>query len=207
MILGRFTVSSGIETIKENCELRLAARHRLQGNWLTPIIVSLIYTIIISLPNSISDIGWLIALIITGPMTLGQVRYFVKFRRGENPPVESLFEGFKQFLPAILLQLLITILVFLWSLLLIVPGIVAALGYSQAFYILNDKPEIEVLDALKQSKEMMKGYKGKLFMMWLSFIGWALLCILTLGIGFLWLNPYIQLSLANFYENLKATGK
>lgn len=200
-------MSSGIGTIKGNCELRLSARQRLQGNWLNPIIISLIYAIIISLPNNIQDIGWLIALIVTGPMTLGLVRYFVKFRRGENPPVESLFEGFKQFLPAILLQLLIAIFVFLWSLLLIVPGIIAALGYSQAFYILNDKPGIEALDALKQSKEMMKGYKGKLFMMWLSFIGWGLLCILTAGIGFLWLNPYIQLSLANFYENLKAAGK
>lgn len=189
--------------MKENSELRLAARQRLQGNWINPIIVSLIYAIIISLPNSIRDIGWLITLIITGPMTLGLVRYFIKFRKGENPPIESLFEGFNQFVPALLLQLLITIIVFLWSLLLIVPGIIAALSYSQAFYILNDKPGIEALDALKQSKEMMKGYKGKLFMMWLSFIGWGLLCILTFGIGFLWLSPYIQLSLANFYEDLK----
>lgn len=189
--------------LKENSELRSAARQQLQGNWVTPILVGLIYTVLIGLPNSIVGIGGIVTLIITGPLTLGQVKYFMKFRAGENPPIETLFEGFKQFIPSLLLQLLIAIFVFLWSLLLIIPGIIAALSYSQAFYIMNDNPQIEALDALKQSKEMMKGYKGKLFMMWLSFLGWALLCILTLGIGFLWLNPYIQLSLANFYGDLK----
>jgi uncharacterized membrane protein len=88
---------------------------------------------------------------------------------------------------------------------LIIPGVIAALSYSQAFYILNDKPGTEVMEALSLSKNTMDGYKTKLFMMWLNFVGWGLLCILTLGIGFLWLGPYVQLSLAHFYADLKNT--
>ncbi len=189
--------------MKENVELRLMAREQLKGNWGIPILVSFLFTFIISIPGSVRDVGGLLALLVTGPMTLGQIQYFTRFSDGEKPPVEALFGGFKQFVPAMLLQLIVTVLVVLWSLLLIVPGIIAALGYSQAFYILNDNPGIEAMEALRRSKNMMEGYKSKLFMMWLSFIGWGLLCILTLGIGFLWLAPYIQLSLVHFYADLK----
>jgi len=73
-----------------------------------------------------------------------------------------------------------------------------------AFYILNDNPGMSAMAALNQSKEMMEGHKGKLFLLGLSFIGWWILCILTLGIGFLWLTPYVELTMANFYEELKA---
>ena len=96
------------------------------------------------------------------------------------------------------------ILIFLlWSLLLIIPGIVAAYRYSMAFYILNDNPEMSAKAALDESKRMMAGYKGKLFCLQLSFIGWGFLCLFTLGIGYLWLTPYIQTSMAYFYQNLK----
>lgn len=188
-----------------NAELRLAARLRLQGNWLNPILVCLIIALILGIANSAGPIGGLIGLIVTGPLTLGQAGYFLRFRNGENPPIESLFDGFKQFAPALLVQLLIMIFTFLWSLLLIVPGIIAALGYSQAFYILYDQPGLDTMEVIKQSKEMMNGHKGRLFMLLLSFLGWSLLCLLTLGIGFIWLSPYIQLTLANFYQGLRDT--
>jgi len=88
------------------------------------------------------------------------------------------------------------------------PGIIAGYRYSMALYILNDNPKISPMDAIKASKEMMKGYKWKLFCLQLSFVGWALLCsIFTLFIGFLWLIPYIQTSIANFYQNLKDASK
>jgi uncharacterized membrane protein len=72
-----------------------------------------------------------------------------------------------------------------------------------AFYILRDNPDIGAAEAITKSRQMMAGYKGKLFGLYLSFIGWMLLCFLSLGIGFLWLYPYISLSVANFYEDLK----
>ena len=93
--------------------------------------------------------------------------------------------------------------IILWYLLLIVPGIIAAYSYSMTFYILADDPNISAIDALNKSKSMMDGHKMDLFLMSLSFIGWALLCILTLGIGLLWLIPYMNVSIAKFYQDIK----
>ena len=89
-------------------------------------------------------------------------------------------------------------------LLLIIPGIIAALSYSMTFYILADDNSIGAMDAIKKSKKMMDGYKWKYFCLGLRLLGWALLCVLTLGIGFLWLIPYAQVSVAKFYDDVKA---
>ena len=86
---------------------------------------------------------------------------------------------------------------------LFIAGIIAAIAYSQTFYILAEDDTIGSMEALRKSKEMMNGYKWKYFCLGLRFIGWALLCVLTVGIGFLWLSPYIQVSYAKFYEDLK----
>jgi uncharacterized membrane protein len=86
---------------------------------------------------------------------------------------------------------------------LIVPGIIAAFRYSMAFYILKDHPEISPMEAIRRSKEMMVGQKWRYFVLNLSFIGWALLCILTLGIGFLWMHPYISVTNSHFYDELR----
>ena len=72
-----------------------------------------------------------------------------------------------------------------------------------AYFILRDNPQMNALEAITASRMMMNGYKTKLFCLYLSFIGWAILCVLSFGIGFLWLTPYMTLSVANFYENLK----
>ena len=74
------------------------------------------------------------------------------------------------------------------------------------FYILSDSPELSAMDALKMSKKMMKGHKWKLFCLQLSFIGWGILGILSLYIGYLWLTPYMYASFANFYEDLKTNN-
>jgi uncharacterized membrane protein len=86
--------------------------------------------------------------------------------------------------------------------LLIVPGIIAALGYAMTFYILADDPLLKAQDAMKKSKTMMNGYKLKLFYMGLRFFLLGILCILTLGIGFLWLIPFIHTSMAKFYDDI-----
>jgi len=124
--------------------------------------------------------------------------------RGQQPKLETIFSGFQKFGTTLLLNLLMTIFVLLWTLLLIIPGIIASFRYAMAWYILHDNPEIRAIDAIRQSKAMMQGYKGQLFLLYLSFIGWFILCILSFGIGFLWLLPYIQSSSSAFYENLKA---
>jgi uncharacterized membrane protein len=147
----------------------------------------------------------MVAVVVTaGAFALGFTGYFLKRIRGEEIVLQNIFDGFKRFGSAFFLTFLTGLFVILWSLLLIIPGIIKALGYSMAFYILYDNPGMSAPEALKKSQIMMKGYRLKLFLLQLSFIGWALLAgIFTLGIGTLWLSPYIGLSMANFYENLK----
>jgi uncharacterized membrane protein len=191
--------------IKTNSELRRSAREQLTGNWGTAILLCVIFSIICSAPSFIPYFGAIIGILISGPLTLGIYTCFLKLVRNEPFMFENLFDGFKNFSSAVIAQLLIALFVFLWFLLFIIPGIIASYRYSMVFYIISDNPEIGAMEALKRSKEMMVGFKWKLFCLHLSFIGWALLGILTLGIGYLWLTPYIYGATTNFYENLKAT--
>ena len=189
--------------VKENKELMAEARESLSGNWGLAIGTFLVYGIIISSLQFIPVVGSVLALFIAGPMLVGVSMFSLSLSRGENARLEQIFEGFKNYGTVLGAYLLMVLFIFLWMLLLIIPGIIAAIAYSQTFYILAEDDTIGSMDALKKSKEMMDGYKWKYFCLGLRFIGWALLCILTLGIGFLWLSPYIQISYAKFYEDLK----
>ena len=197
-------------SIKTNSELKRSTREQLKGNWGTAILLCLIFSIICGSPgliftNGNQYIGQILGILIAGPLSLGINTCFLKLVRHEPFMFENLFDGFKNFSSSFIAQLLIVLFVFLWSLLLLIPGIIASYSYSMVFYILSDNPEIGAMGALNKSKEMMVGFKWKLFCLHLSFIGWALLGILTIGIGYLWLTPYIYGATANFYENIKTT--
>ena len=189
--------------MKKNRELRALARAQLNGSWLIAVVVTLVYCIILGISATVV-VG---PLILGGPLTLGFLGYFSRKARGEQAILENLFDGFKLFFTSFLVYLLKGIFIALWSCLFIIPGIVKSLSYSLAFYILRDNPDIEALEAITRSRKMMNGYKGKLFVLYLSFIGWGILCCLSFGIGFLWLLPYVNLSIANFYEDLKQSSQ
>ena len=93
------------------------------------------------------------------------------------------------------------------TLLLIVPGIILVFGLSQAMFILSEEPEMPAADVLRKSWEMMKGYKMDYFILSIRFLPWAILCIFTLGIGFLWLLPYIYTTFANFYKKISGDNR
>lgn len=190
------------QLIKDNVELRMDARKQLRGKWGIAILLCFVLFIVSGL-SAIPYIGVIINLLLSGVLILGLVSCFMKIVREETFRIENLFDGFKNFGSAFLLQILIELFTFLWSILLLIPGVIARYRYYMAFYILNDNPEIGAMAALNASKKIMRGFKWKLFCLHLSFIGWGLLCILSLGIGFLWLIPYINASVANFYQNLK----
>lgn len=101
-------------------------------------------------------------------------------------------------------MLLVALFKFLWTLLFVVPGIVKSYAYALTPYILDDNPQAGPNEARLLSIRMMRGHKWKLFVMDLSFIGWALLCILSLFIGFIWLTPYYRTSRAAFYQEVLA---
>jgi uncharacterized membrane protein len=187
-----------------NAVLMQMALESLKGNWGIAIGTSFLYAVIVGVTPLGPVVGPVAAIIIGGPMLLGYSIFLLSYSRGENAELSQLFKGFNWFGKSLGAYLLMTIYVFLWSLLLIIPGIVAAFKYAMTFFILADDPTLSADMALKKSKEMMYGYKWKLFFLGLRFIGWFLLCILTLGIGFLWLIPYINVSYAKFYEDLKS---
>jgi len=142
-------------------------------------------------------------LIAGGPFTLAISAIFLKlYRRGEFR-VEEMFDGFKDFTRSLVAYLLMSLYIILWSLLLIVPGVIAAIGYSMTFFIMAEDPKIEAQDALRKSKQMMEGHKTEYFMLMLSFIGWFLLSCLTAGLGFLLLSSYSTMASAIFYQRIK----
>ena len=117
---------------------------------------------------------------------------------------DTLFDGYKDYGRILGTVLLVQIYTFLWSLLLIVPGIIKACSYAMTPFILRDHPELSFNAAIEKSMAMMEGNKMKYFLLCLSFIGWGILCVLTLGIGTLFLSPYMNTSFAAFYNDLKA---
>lgn len=185
-----------------NRDLMAQAREALKGRWGLAVGAAAIYSGILWTVQMLPMIGPIGGLILTGPMALGMMIFALALSRNRGPQLSQLFEGFQRFGTAFVAYLLMTVFIFLWMLLLIIPGIVASYAYSQTFFILADHPDVGALDAISQSKEMMRGNKWKLFCLSLRFIGWSILCILTLGIGFLWLMPYMMISFARFYDDL-----
>jgi uncharacterized membrane protein len=193
----------------DNLTLMRASREALRGKWGIAILTFFIYALLTTTSGtmrthgSFLTISSTLTLIIAGPLALGAAIFSLSISRGKEARLEVIFLGFNNFGTALVTYLLLLLYIFLWTLLLIVPGIIAALGYSLTFYILADDPNIKPQDALKKSKSMMDGHKEKLFYLSLRFLLLAILCILTLGIGFLWLIPYVHVTMAKFYDDVK----
>ncbi len=181
-------------------ELKDAAKKQISGNIGMLFVVGLIAGLIIS-ASGFTFIG---PLIISGPLMLGLSSiYLAVAREGKKPTIEDLFSGFNQFGQSLVLYLLITIFVTLWTLLLIVPGIIKAISYSQAFYILSDHPGMTASEALDESKRIMEGHKMDYFVLMLSFILWILLGSVTCGLAYIYVGPYMTTTGVNFYEKIK----
>ncbi|HOG01148.1 MAG: hypothetical protein BWY35_01342 [Firmicutes bacterium ADurb.Bin248] len=142
--------------------------------------------------------------LVGGAAELGHSLFYVRLMRGERPEFETLFSRFSIFGKALGLRLFMALFILLWSLLLVIPGIVAGYSYRMAPYLMAEHPEMGIREAVDESKRLTAGYKGRWFCLDLSFIGWGILCLFTLGIGFLWLNPYMSAASAEFYRGILA---
>lgn len=136
---------------------------------------------------------------------VGYQKFNLDLVDSKKPNIGTLFSYFKYWKNTILANLLTTVYVFLWSLLCVVPGIIAGFKYAMVPFILAENPELSANEAIERSKILMHGHKMELFVLKLSFIGWDLLCILTCGIGYIWLTPYINASIAEFYRSISGT--
>ena len=182
-------------------ELRDRAWNSLSGKYWSLIIMLLVVAMISGAAGSFT-MGLLSLL--TLPMSYALSVAFLNVSRTQcNPQLESMFTVYRDnFLKAFLVPLLQGLFVFLWSLLFVIPGVIMAYAYSMAIYVANDNPELSAMDAIRKSRELMDGHKWDLFVLDLSFIGWILLCLLTCGIGFFFLAPYIEMAHVEFYREL-----
>lgn len=211
--------------MKTNQEYKNAALAALNGNW-APVVVATIVMYIVSFVvqlivqplTALADpeseavmflaifVGtMLVSAFVTVPMNVGYYNALNKlYLDGDDKVTSNMFKiGFERVLRYAGGMILMTLYVFLWMLLLVVPGIIKAIAYSLTPYILKDYPELSVNQAINLSIKMMKGHKMRYFLLTLSFIGWGLLGILTLGIGYIWLIPYMYTTTAAFYQDVK----
>lgn len=152
---------------------------------------------------SVNDgIFGLAEFLIGGTLQLGFARFLLKQQRGEKPEFNDLFSGFDRFGTGFAQRFLRSLYVILWSLLLIIPGIMAGYSYAMTPFILEDHPELSAGEAISRSKDMMEGHKMDLFILSLTFIGWDILAGLTWNLGHLALNPYKNAAYAAFYREL-----
>lgn len=195
----------------ENSKIMKEAYASLKGKWGLAIGGNLLFAII---SMAVALVGWLTvgedwganltSLIFAPPLAIGMTIFSLNISRDNNPEIDNLFIPFKtSWVNAILAYFMMGVLVTVGFILLIIPGIIVALMFSQVFFIMGEDNEISAYDALVKSMNMMKGYKWKFFRIALRIIGLAILCIFTLGIGFIWLLPYQNVVYAKFYDDIK----
>ncbi|MBR6726463.1 MAG: DUF975 family protein, partial [Clostridia bacterium] len=156
----------------------------------------------------VPKVGSLISTLIVIPaFTLSTIRVYLMVCRGEKPDAGDAFCGFDDFFSAFKVTFLVGLFTFLWSLLFFIPGIVKAYSYTMSFYILAENKGKGALECINESKAMTDGHKMELFVLDLSFLGWALLCTVTLGIAGIWVIPYYNATQTNAYLFLKETSK
>ena len=185
-----------------NRDLMQQAREALKGKWGLAVVGNLIYLALMAVVQFIPLVGYIANPIIGGPLLLGVTYFFLALSRKQEAALSQIFDGLQRFVDALITYLLMALFIFLWSLLLIIPGIMAALSYALTFYLVAENPGLKGKEALLRSKTLMNGYRWKLFCLFLRFFGWFLLGALTMGIGFLWIMPYLQTALARFYDDL-----
>lgn len=187
-------------------ELKDIAISALEGKWGQAVGLTFVIGVLESAASGLSYIPMVgvVFPLLAMPLTFGFAVAFLNNLRGGEARFETLFAGYKDFGRVFLTLLIMGIYTFLWSLLLVVPGVIKAISYTMTPFVLNDNPELSYDAAISKSSRLMQGHKMEYFVFVLSFAGWFVLSILTMFIGFLWLAPYFQTAKAAFYHELLA---
>ncbi|HZK39911.1 MAG TPA: DUF975 family protein [Clostridia bacterium] len=147
--------------------------------------------------------GVIFGIFVSAPIAVGQDRFYLQNRLGQGD-IGTLFSGFQPgYLNVVKVVFLKNLYIFLWSLLFVIPGIIKTYEYHMVEYILAENPHMDSARALEISREMMRGHKLDTFILRLSFFGWSILSVMSCGIGFLFLMPYIQATFAELYTALR----
>ena len=207
--------------MKSNQYYKDEALSALRGNWANALVATIILValaLFFSSNDAINSyyqrivinpfIGYslsFVSLFVLLPLAAGYSNSMrVLLETGDNRLTNNSFSlAFGNWLHVVWGMILSTIYIFLWTLLLIIPGIIKSYSYALTPYILVEHPEMSANEAIEESMRLMDGHKFDLFYLQLSFIGWAILSILSLGLGFFWLIPYQMTAQAAFYRDIK----
>lgn len=195
--------------MRTNKALKSEALEALRGKWGTAVGLFLVLSLVSGaggFVGAIPVIGWAALIFLTGVLLAGMDIFTLNLLKGQGV-FEDGFKGFNDFIRLGSGYFMVTLFTVLWSLLFIVPGIIKSYSYAMTLYIMIEDPNIGVMDAILKSREIMDGNKFDFFVLQLSFIGWALLTMLTLGIGSLWLTPYYYTTMTAFYNDIKPEVK
>lgn len=183
-------------------QCKAAAKLQIRGK----IGVLFLMTMVMELVSGLAAILPPLAYFVIAPaFSLGLLMVHLRIAKNavRQTKVKEIFDGFEWVWPSFKATFLTALYTALWALLLIVPGIIKAISYSQTMYIVAEDPSISTKEAIRRSSEMMEGHKMEFFMLQLSFFGWLLLSGLTFGILLIWLTPYMNATNTNFYLALK----
>jgi uncharacterized membrane protein len=195
----------------ENNQIMKEAQESLKGKWgisIAACLIAGVITIMITiLGGYLINEDWggnLLSLFVTPPIGVGLALFFLNIHSGNKLEIRTIFNPFKEvWLNSVLAYFMMIVIIIIGSILFIIPGIIASLMFSQVFYIIAEDNKIDPYNALVKSKKMMDGNKWKLFKIILRILLLAIVCILTLGIGFIWLAPYQNAVYAKFYNVIK----
>jgi len=195
-------------------ELKRYAKNQLRGKWglavgstIVVLLIQLAFNIISRFTEdniAVFILFTLVSMIISTVMSIGMCRFSLNYAyEDKEPELKDIFSGFPIILKVVGLSILLGLIVIVGTILLIIPGIIFSFMFSQSYYILADDNSKSIIQCLKESAAMMKGYKFKYFVLSLSFLGWIILGMIPLGIGLLWVVPYMNVTVASFYLKVK----
>lgn len=203
--------------MKTNVQIRQLTREAIRGKWLAGAVITLVFGILYGLISAFSVLNTddevifsllslLTAIVIGYPLTVGYTMVWLNVvRNNTHPEIKDLFGAFNRryHRSAMGTLLLMNIYTFLWTLLLVIPGIIKSMEYAMTPFIIADEPELGCNEAIEKSMAMMHGHRWQLFKMYLGMIGWMILGVFTCYIAWLWIVPYYQTAFAQFYRELK----
>lgn len=211
--------------MKQNSEIREMAYNVVKPNWKKSLVATIIYLVAVSIPSCINQIfpygsstGYIGGLLylatwlcIAAPAIFAYANAMLSFYRGDIEDATNNMLGYvktqENYKRSLSVGALTYLYIFLWSLLLVIPGIIKSYSYAMTFFIAKENPDLTAEQAVLASMKIMDGNKMKLFLLDLSFIGWIILSMLTFGIGFIFVAPYMENAHAAFYEELVAGAK
>ena len=214
-------------------DYRRIAREKLSGNWGISVGIALVASILGGLVSSSGNASFLFnenllvfmppeiltllaaigvtasllslaQFLISGVVQLGYVQFLLKQYKNGTGDFADLFSQFNRFGQGFAQMFLRGLYIFLWSLLFVIPGIIKTYSYAMTPFIMAENPHMSASEAIAVSKVIMDGHKWELFCLEFSFIGWMFLSVLSCGIGFLFLTPYMNAALAAFYKGITA---